>query len=378
MKTKMKSQNKKTLVSALLLLVSLALIFGVALLIKTGNFNDQGRASSGTIMVGQLIRSTDSSLCRKCIQQCPGLDNVLRDCNPMASYGISIDSICNQAGRVETCGNKAYCCPKPNSRWTTDLTKCPGVTPAVKPPSPYRLLKDGGVCTAMVISKTLAEPLVNKKVVATGTLKEPYFYASKLVENKCVEQCPGADKVLRNCTPPEADGTSQDSLCNATGRTASCGGIKFCCPRPGMQWTKDMTKCPIPTPTKTPTPTPTSSPTPTKTPTPTPSDNQPPQITTTSLPSGYANESYGASIDAIDPNLTDSLKMAISGLPFGLNSGPCAVPIGGGKITCYVSGTPASSGLYSVQVTVTDNRGATTTKSLALSILAVVSITPTP
>ncbi|KKT51033.1 MAG: hypothetical protein UW44_C0018G0003 [Candidatus Collierbacteria bacterium GW2011_GWB2_44_22] len=85
MKTKMKSQNKKTLVSALLLLVSLALIFGVALLIKTGNFNDQGRASSGTIMVGQLIRSTDSSLCRKCIQQCPGLDNVLRDCNPMAS-----------------------------------------------------------------------------------------------------------------------------------------------------------------------------------------------------------------------------------------------------------------------------------------------------
>ncbi|KKT68360.1 MAG: hypothetical protein UW64_C0021G0014 [Microgenomates group bacterium GW2011_GWC1_44_37] len=50
MKTKMKSQNKKTLVSALLLLVSLALIFGVALLIKTGNFNDQGRASSGTII----------------------------------------------------------------------------------------------------------------------------------------------------------------------------------------------------------------------------------------------------------------------------------------------------------------------------------------
>ncbi|MCC6711056.1 MAG: hypothetical protein IT416_01755, partial [Candidatus Pacebacteria bacterium] len=35
---------------------------------------------------------------------------------------------------------------------------------------------------------------------------------------QCQEQCPGNDGVLRNCTPPESDGSSQDSTCNVKGR----------------------------------------------------------------------------------------------------------------------------------------------------------------
>ncbi|KKT30415.1 MAG: Laminin G, domain-containing 2 [Candidatus Collierbacteria bacterium GW2011_GWC2_44_18] len=303
-------KKQKTIVSALWLLISLVVIFSVALLLQKRNFSDQSRASSGTVLVGQLIRSTSSSLCSKCVQQCPGSDNVLHDCNPMASNGISIDSVCNQAGKVETCGGKTYCCPKPKARWTANLTECPGATPAVKPLSPYRLLKKGGLCTALVIDKDLAEPLVGQQVVATGTLKEPYFYASKLSSY---------------------------------------------------------------------TPTPTRTPTPTKTPTPTSSDNQPPKIITTSLPSGYVNKSYTASVDASDIDTGDALTMTISGLPFGLNTGPCGVPVGGGKITCYISGTPIQSGLFNIKVYVSDNRGGSSSKSLPLSIVTQsTKVTPTP
>ena len=59
----------------------------------------------------------------------------------------------------------------------------------------------------------------------------------------CTEQCPGSDGVLRNCTPPEADGTAQESLCNSAGRTESCGGATYCCPSAGGAWTTDMSAC---------------------------------------------------------------------------------------------------------------------------------------
>jgi hypothetical protein len=95
----------------------------------------------------------------------------------------------------------------------------------------------------------------------------------------CNEQCPGSDGVLKNCTPPDSDGTSQDSICNQAGRIESCGGQQFCCPQAGGTWTTDMSACGINSCTalsftltveETPTPTPTSTPTTTATPTPTP------------------------------------------------------------------------------------------------------------
>jgi len=162
----------------------------------------------------------------------------------MESDGTSVDSLCNSAGRVVSCGSKNYCCPSANGKWTTDLAKCPSAVIPPKSPAAYKLLKDGGSCVAIVASKTLAEPLVGKQVVATGSLQEPYFYASQLTLNKCVEQCPGKDNVLRNCHPAESDGTSEDSTCNTAGRIAACGGISFCCPTPNSAWTKDLTKCP--------------------------------------------------------------------------------------------------------------------------------------
>lgn len=59
----------------------------------------------------------------------------------------------------------------------------------------------------------------------------------------CTQQCPGSDGVLRNCNPPDSDGTSQDSICNSnsSGRTEPCGTNNYCCN--GTRWTTDMTKC---------------------------------------------------------------------------------------------------------------------------------------
>ncbi len=52
----------------------------------------------------------------------------------------------------------------------------------------------------------------------------------------CNEKCPGADGVLRNCTPPDSDGSSQDSICDAEGRKEMCGGQEYCCSSKGGTW----------------------------------------------------------------------------------------------------------------------------------------------
>lgn len=60
----------------------------------------------------------------------------------------------------------------------------------------------------------------------------------------CKEQCPGKDGVLRNCTPPEVDGSSNESMCNAVNRIEPCGGKCFICPAKGGKWkATDNSKC---------------------------------------------------------------------------------------------------------------------------------------
>jgi hypothetical protein len=84
------------------------------------------------------------------------------------------------------------------------------------------------------------------------------------VSNICpgAQQCPYANDPthLWSCTPPDGDGTVQDSICNRAGRTAVCGNITYCCPAPNTSWTRDMTACPPPTAPPTASPQPTNPP----------------------------------------------------------------------------------------------------------------------
>lgn len=70
----------------------------------------------------------------------------------------------------------------------------------------------------------------------------------------CIEQCPGSDGVLRNCHPPEQDGTADESLCNFTGRVQFCGSQNYCCPATNGTWSTDMSLCETSTPTPSPLP----------------------------------------------------------------------------------------------------------------------------
>jgi hypothetical protein len=71
----------------------------------------------------------------------------------------------------------------------------------------------------------------------------PNAPTSKPAAAACVEQCPGSDGILRNCHPPDSDGTSQDSVCNTSfkGRVEFCGTKNYCCN--GTSWTTTMTAC---------------------------------------------------------------------------------------------------------------------------------------
>lgn len=149
----------------------------------------------------------------------------------------------------------------------------------------------------------------------------------------CVEQCPGSDGILRNCTPPESDGSSADSTCNFAGRIELCGGTQFCCPAPGGTWTTNLSLCPQSTPTSTPTPTPT--PTPTATPSATPIDSEEltstptPTPTATTTPTPTATAGTGGTTATTTPTATaTSTTVAQS----GSTSTPFPVPDTGASL----------------------------------------------
>lgn len=140
------------------------------------------------------------------------------------------------------------------------------------------------VCTKGVLTFSVSEPCTtvtsgfryvtylcydNTQNKAGGTtecksINEWYSAAQKYCDQKplcnipakCVEQCPGTDGVLRNCSAPngpESDGSSKDSICNANYaglRIEWCGGKQYCCTTNG--WSTTLGSCVPPTPTATP------------------------------------------------------------------------------------------------------------------------------
>jgi len=258
-------KGKKSLFGFVIVLIGLLVIIGGVYLFKKDYIlKFFGRASTSTgIQVGKLV-AFNNPACYKCKEECPGGDNVLRNCHPPETDGTSQDSLCNEKGRIESCGPRGqlYYCSAPGAKWTIYFGEASDSqrTPVIA--WNYWLLKEGGSCVPLQTNKSSAEPLLGMKVLAAGAFKGAIFYASSLAKYNCKEECPGADNVLRNCHPPEADGTSQDSLCNISGRIEFCGTQNFCCPKPRAAWTTNLSLCGTPSPSRIPIPTATSRPTP--------------------------------------------------------------------------------------------------------------------
>ncbi len=91
-------------------------------------------------------------------------------------------------------------------------------------------------------------------IVGSLSFRTPQYVLEKAAVLQCpqAEQCPvaGYPDHLRNCSPPQADNSPDEQLCNSAGRVGSCGGVDWCCPLEGAAWTTNMALCPIiPTPT---------------------------------------------------------------------------------------------------------------------------------
>lgn len=140
-------------------------------------------------------------------------------------------------------------------------------------PSPFEITTSGKSKkvgkTGIIVGVSIVVFLI-LSVVAGVLLVRQQQTISEKAQVSCVEQCPGSDKVLRNCTPPDSDGTPAESNCNSAGRVEPCGGRQFCCPVAGGNWTTNMSACATPTPTATATATAAATGTATATPTPTP------------------------------------------------------------------------------------------------------------
>ncbi len=98
--------------------------------------------------------------------------------------------------------------------------------------------------------KQLPSPPTATPTKPTGTnpTSGPIIPSTKPpVGDKCpeAEACPNPQQpnLLQNCTPPDSDGTPNDSLCTKVGTIEPCGGKNYCCPSAGGAWTTDMTVC---------------------------------------------------------------------------------------------------------------------------------------
>lgn len=153
----------------------------------------------------------------------------------------------------------------------------------------------------------------------------------------------------------------------------------------GVPVTPTLTLTPTPTAGVTATPTPTSvpsitvtptvtnvpSPTPTQTPVPSPNpNNSAPVIRTTFLSNGSVGSSYSYTLTGYDANGTDTLSMTAQNTPPGLSLGTCTSTKSGSQVRLYcpLSGVPTQSGSYQVTVTISDQLGASDSKTFGIVI----------
>lgn len=118
---------------------------------------------------------------RQLIQQkavgntCPGVEacpfaqqpTLLISCHPTESDGSPTESLCNVAGRVETCGPALtkYCCPAAGASWTTNMTVCNQLAS----PSPSATATATATPTATPTASATATPTASATAAASSS-----------------------------------------------------------------------------------------------------------------------------------------------------------------------------------------------------------------
>jgi parallel beta-helix repeat protein len=133
------------------------------------------------------------------------------------------------------------------------------------------------------------------------------------------------------------------------------------------------TPSPIPTPTPTPIPTPLPSPSPSPLPSQVPVDTQPnttPFVGTVRLASGKVGSYYQASIVGYDSDQSDDLQLSVANVPSTLKLINCSTGLWAEKrqVLCEFKGTPTEAGVFPILFTVTDNKGAKSTRTVVLTV----------
>jgi hypothetical protein len=110
-----------------------------------------------SVVAGVLLVRQQQNLQEKaatCNEVCSGTN--LKSCHPADSDGTEDESLCNSAGRVQTCGVSytKYCCPVAGGTWTTNMSACATPTPTA---------------TATSTATATATPTPTPTATATGT-----------------------------------------------------------------------------------------------------------------------------------------------------------------------------------------------------------------
>ncbi len=125
---------------------------------------------------------------------------------------------------------------------------------------------------------------------------------------------------------------------------------------------------PLPSSTATPVASPVSSPVSSPVASPVTSSNATPTITTGKLSSARAGQAYSELVEGRDDNADDTLTMTMSGAPAGMSLTNCTQDVSRNRkrIICTLTGT--TSGDSAIQFTVTDSKGASSTRTLTLNV----------
>lgn len=139
-------------------------------------------------------------------EQCPmvGYPNHLLSCHPADGTSPN-DNLCNEKGRIETCGVNftKYCCPSVGGSWTTNMSACP--SPPTSPPT-----------APPMVPPTLNAPLSNITCPANNPLNVNFSWTAVTGAVSYMLNIDDLSNGWNSCTTPNTN----DYCITVTGNTS--------------------------------------------------------------------------------------------------------------------------------------------------------------